>query len=347
MHEFLAKLPKCEHHIHLEGSLSPELLFQLAAKNNIKLPEDDDAFASVEALYARYARFAGLDDFLHYYYVGFTVLKTQSDFEDLAYAYLSRAHSEGVRHAECFFDPQPHLERGIPLAWLVDGFTAARARANREFGITSYLIPCLLRHLPVPDSMAVFRQMEGAGYFDGGERLMGLGLCSTEMDKHPSAWKEIFELAAEKGIPRTSHAGEEGPAGFVISALDDLQAMRIDHGVHAADDEAVMARLQEESIMLSVCPLSNVALKGAKSVADVPIRTFLDKGVQFSINSDDPAYFGGYILENYCAVQKYHNLTHDEWAHIARNAVEGSWCSRSRKDEILQEINKVMEEVEA
>lgn len=347
LHEFLAALPKCEHHMHLEGSLSPELLFQLSERNNIALPSvsEDPAFASVATLYERYSNFTSLDDFLHYYYIGFTVLISESDFEALAYAYFQKASGQGVKHAEVFFDPQVHINRGIAYETVVNGFTKARARAEADFGVTSLLIPCLLRHLPVPDSLSCFETMRDAGHFRDGT-LAGMGLCSTEKDSPPSMWKEVFGLARAEGVRLTAHAGEEGPAAYISEALDELAVSRIDHGVNARDDEAVMARLARDRVMLSVCPLSNVVLRGVTKVSEVPVRTFLDRGVPFSINSDDPAYFGGYILENYCAVQDAFDLSVSEWGTVATNAARGSWCSDARKSEIIGEIEKLVAEWE-
>ncbi|ROW03996.1 hypothetical protein VSDG_00866 [Cytospora chrysosperma] len=345
LHNFLAALPKCEHHMHLEGSLSPELLFQLSERNNIPLPSvsEDPAFASVATLYERYSNFTSLDDFLHYYYIGFTVLIHESDFEALAYAYFEKASGQGVRHAEVFFDPQVHVNRGIAYETVVGGFTKARRRAEADLGLTSLLVPCLLRHLPVPDSLACFETMRAAGHFRDGT-LAGMGLCSTEKDSPPSLWKEVFGLARAEGVRLTAHAGEEGPAAYISEALDELAVTRIDHGVNARDDVAVMERLARDRVMLSVCPLSNVVLRGVTKVSEVPIRTFLDKGVPFSINSDDPAYFGGYILENYCAVQDAFDLSVSEWGTVATNAVQGSWCTESRKSEIIGEIEKLVAE---
>lgn len=353
MHGFLAALPKCEHHMHLEGSLSPELLFELSARNGVPLPSPaaDPAFASVAALYERYARFTSLDDFLHYYYIGFTVLLHEADFEALAFAYFTKAHADGVRHAEVFFDPQVHLARGVPYATLASGFTKARRRAAAELpGFSSLLVPCLLRHLPVPDSLACLETIRAAGHFRDGT-LAGLGLCSTEKGNPPSLWKEAYALARREGegseagrLRLTAHAGEEGPAAYIAEALDELAVTRIDHGVNARLDEALMRRLAEEEVLLTVCPLSNVVLRVVGRVAESPVRTFLDHGVRFSINSDDPAYFGGYILDNYCAVQEAFGLSVEEWRTIARNAVEGSWCGEERKKEILDEVEKVVGE---
>ncbi|KAK3315389.1 adenosine deaminase [Apodospora peruviana] len=345
LHSLLVALPKCEHHMHLEGSLSPELLFRLAAKNSISLPQSDPAFESVESLYARYAAFTSLDDFLGYYYIGFSVLLTQSDFEELSYTYLSRAASSNVRHTEVFFDPQAHLSRGVAVSTIIGGFQAASQRAETELGISSLLIPCLLRHLPVENSAACFGEMLSANLFSSqgsGGVLAGLGLCSTEIAKPPSVWKDIFALAEANGIRRTSHAGEEGPAEYVAKALDDLHAMRIDHGVHAADDEGLLEKLAVQKIMLTVCPVSNVRLRGVDDIKEVPIRRFLEKGVRFSLNSDDPAYFGAYIQEVYCQTEDAFGLSVDEWGMIARNAVEGSWCDDTRKGEILRDIGGVL-----
>lgn len=331
--------------MHLEGSLSPELLFELSDRNNIPLPSpsEDAAFTSVATLYERYAGFKSLDDFLHYYYIGFTVLIHEADFESLAYAYFTKAAGQGLRHAEVFFDPQVHIDRGIAYQTVVAGFTKARKRAEAELGVTSLLIPCLLRHLPVPNSLSCFEIMRDAGHFKDGT-LAGMGLCSSEKDNPPSMWKEVFALAKAEGVRLTAHAGEEGPAAYITEALDELSVTRIDHGVNARNDDAVMERLAGTETMLSVCPLSNVVLRGVTQVSEVPIRTFLDKGVRFSVNSDDPAYFGGYILDNYCAVQEAFNLSVDEWTRIAKHSIQGCWCSDERKTELLGEVEKVVAE---
>lgn len=363
LHGFLAALPKCEHHVHLEGTLSPDLLFALAAKNNIALPPPspeaaattspvntqdppDPAFTSPATLQSRYETFSSLGDFLHYYYIGFRVLLTASDFEDLTYTYLARAATTAnLRHAEVFFDPQGHTPRGVPLAHVISGFHAAAARAKSDFGISALLIPCLLRHLPVEDSAACLEEMLSGGWFASGQ-LAGLGLCSTELGKPPGLWKEIFMRAKAHGIRRTAHAGEEGPAGYITSAIAELGAERIDHGVRAQEDEEVMDHLREAGVMLTVCPISNVKLKGVQDIKEVPVRRFLEKGVRFSLNSDDPAYFRGYVMENYCAVQEAFGLSVEEWGVIARNAVEGSWCGEEKKGEVMAEVEAVVREWE-
>ncbi|KAM7206364.1 adenine deaminase [Rhypophila sp. PSN 637] len=354
LHPFLLSLPKTEHHMHLEGSLSPELLFRLSAKNNIPLPspETDPAFSSVESLYERYSNFTSLDDFLHYYYIGFTVLVHESDFEELAYAYLSAQSKEAnLRHAEVFFDPQVHLSRGITIDTVVKGWESALARVQKEeeegglVDITAELIPCFLRHLDVEDSERCLSLLVDGGFLLAEEkpsRLAGIGLCSTELDKPPSTWAPIFSIANKNGIRTTAHAGEEGPAEYVTAALDDLHVKRIDHGVHAADDEELMERLAREQVLVTVCPVSNVRLKVKQKLQDVPLRTFLEKGVRFSLNSDDPAYFGGYLQGVYCAVQEVFGFSVHEWDVIARNGVEGSWCSEERKTRLMREIESVV-----
>ncbi|KAI1340091.1 adenosine deaminase [Xylariaceae sp. FL0016] len=344
MHGFLAALPKCEHHMHVEGSLEPELLFELAAQNGITLPvAEDAAFASVASLHARYDNFKNLDDFLGYYYIAMSVLLTEADFEALAYAYFARASSQGVRHAEVFFDPQAHTSRGVAFATMVAGFRRAQRRAAADFGMTAELIMCLLKHLPLPDAMATFAQARDAGYFADGT-FAAVGMDSSEAPFPPPMWKDLYDAAKAAGIRRTIHAGEEGPASCVSQALDVLHAQRIDHGIRVFldNDEALIARLAEEQTLLTMCPLSNIKLQCISSISEFPLRKVLDAGIRFSINSDDPAYFGGYILENYCALQDEFNLTVEEWERIARGAVMGSWCSEERKTEILSEITEVV-----
>jgi adenosine deaminase len=340
LHNFLQELPKCEHHMHLEGALTPAVLFTLAKRNNISLPTDDEAFASPEALLARYDRFTSLDDFLHYYYIGMSVLVEASDFEDLAMDYFRHANVDGLAHAEVFFDPQAHLSRGISYSTVLTGFTAARQRAQKEFGITSELICCFLRHLPVPECVETFKNADVQASFKNGA-VTGIGLDSSEKPFPPELFEEIYAGAKELGIRRTAHAGEEGPPTFIANALDVLKVERIDHGIRLAEDEELLQKVAKDGTMLSVCPLSNVLLRCVKEVKEVPIRKFLDMGVKFSINSDDPAYFGGYVLDNYCAVQEAFDLSIAEWSGICRAGIEGSWCSQARKDELLARLADV------
>ncbi|KAF1985209.1 adenosine deaminase [Aulographum hederae CBS 113979] len=343
LHPLLHRLPKTEHHIHVEGALTPSLLFTLASRNNITLPptDQDASFASQDALLARYQRFTSLDDFLHYYYVGMSVLIHAADYEALAWDYFTRAHADGVRHAEVFFDPQAHLSRGVAYATVLAGLTRAKERAKSEFGISVEFVCCFLRHLPVPDSVATFGLPEVRASFEDG-RVIGIGLDSTEKDMPPSKWEEIYKAAGPLGVRRTAHAGEEGPAGYIAEAIDTLGCERIDHGLRLVEDPDLMKRVAEKGIMLTLCPISNVFLKCVKNMKEVPIRKLLDAGVKFSINSDDPAYFGGYILDNYCAVQDAFDLSVEEWQRICRTGIEGSWCGQARKNELLEELEKVV-----
>ncbi|QIW96416.1 hypothetical protein AMS68_001934 [Peltaster fructicola] len=335
MRSFLAKLPKCEHHIHLEGALTPELLFKLAALNKIALPEDDAAYASPETLAQRYLEFSSLDDFLHYYYIGMNVLRHESDFEQLARSYFDHAAADGVVHAEVFFDPQAHLSRGISFNAVLNGFTAARRYAELQYGMSTELICCFLKHLPIPETMQMYAHDELQASLKAGT-VSGIGLDSSELGFPPTLFQDVYSAAKAAGFKRTAHAGEEGPASNIKDSLDLLHVTRIDHGVRLADDPALMKRVAEQNTLLTVCPQSNVWLRVVKAVSELPIRTFLNNGVSFSINSDDPAYFGNhFILSNYHAVQDAFDLTIDEWMSICRAGVKGSWCSAERKTQLL------------
>lgn len=340
LHPLLAALPKCEHHLHIEGTLSPTLLFTLAAKNSIPLPSAP-AYASPADLVAAYDGFTSLDSFLSYYYAGMSVLIHASDFERLAFEYFIKAHSDGVVHAEISFDPQAHTTRGVPYSTVVSGFTAACRRAEKELGISAVLILCLVRHLPVVDSERMFSEALSNNDFANGT-LGGLGLDSTEIGHPPELYKEVYTSAKRARIRRTAHAGEEGPVEYIASAVHNLDVSRIDHGIRLVDSDSLVAEVVEKKILVTLCPLSNVRLKCVRDISEVPVRQFLDKGVMFSINSDDPAYFGGYVLENYCAVQEAFGLSVAEWTRIARASVEGSWCGQERKEEILRKIDAVL-----
>ena len=339
LHPFLAALPKCEHHIHLEGSLSPSLLFTLAERNSISLPREDEAFTSIASLLERYVRFTSLDDFLHYYFIGMSCLVHENDFEQLAWEYFVKAKADGVVHAEVFFDPEAHTARGIEYKTIVNGFTSACHRAERELAISTKLILCLLRHLPPSASEMMYAQAEADL---GNGILAGLGLSSSEKGNPPAKWKTIYASAKRKGIKRTAHAGEEGPVEYIRSALRDLDVERIDHGIRLAEDKELMHEVAERQLLVTVCPLSNVRLKCVNEVKDLPIRTFLENDVRFSINSDDPAYFGGYILDNFCAVQEAFDLTITEWDRVVRASIQGSWCDDVRKGTMLDSLENVI-----
>ncbi|KAF4633444.1 hypothetical protein G7Y89_g4677 [Cudoniella acicularis] len=338
-HQFLQDLPKCEHHLHIEGSLSPALLFRLAKANNVPLPDPafDPSFASLEALEARYEHFTSLNDFLHYYFIGMSVLITESDFESLAYEYFTRAHQDGVHHAEIFFDPQAHTHRKIPYSTVVNGLVAAQKRAEKDFGLTSKLILCFLRHLSETDADVTYQEAVSLGHFSNGI-VAGIGLDSSEVGFPPEIFREVYASAAEAGIRRTAHAGEEGDTTYISKALDICKTQRIDHGIRLVEDEKLLQRVAREKILVTMCPLSNVRLRCVTKVAELPVRRFLDEGVRFSINSDDPAYFGGYILDNYCAVQEAFGLSLKDWRFIAEAAIEGSWCDEVRKHVLLQKV---------
>lgn len=336
LHAFLHALPKCEHHLHLEGCLSPSLLFTLSAKNNIPIPSDP-TYASIETLTERYNNFSDLNDFLAYYYRALGAVISVDDFEMLGWEYFTTAARDGVKHAEVFFDPQSHTSRAVSLETVVSGFDRARKRAEKELGITSKLIMCFLRHLPVQEARVTMDEAVKGGYFEGGEErvIEALGLDSSEVGFRPELFREMYVEAEKKGVRRTAHAGEEGDPTYISGALDGLHVERIDHGIRLIEDAELMGRVVKEGIMLTVCPLSNVCLQVVQHVGQLPIRKFLEAGVKFSLNSDDPAYFGGYILNNYCAVQDAFDLSVEEWRTIAENSIQGSWCDKARKDELL------------
>ena len=284
VHQCLHELPKCEHHLHIEGSLSPSLLFRLAKINEINLPDStvDPSFASVDALEARYECFTSLNDFLHYYFIGMSALITSSDFELLAYEYFTRANSDGVHHAEIFFDPQAHTSRGITYETVVAGLGAAQIRAEKDFGLTSKLILCFLRHLPASDAHTTYKEAEALGHFSNGT-IAGIGLDSSEVGFPPEIFREVYDNAHKSGIRRTAHAGEEGDHTYVSRALDFCKTERIDHGIRLVDDEALVKRVVENKTLVTVCPLSNVRLRCVTKVAELPIRKFLDEGGKLNV----------------------------------------------------------------
>lgn len=339
--EFLQKLPKCEHHVHLEGTLMPEHLFQLAKKNNVELPTNMGGYESPEMLLERYNRFTDLQDFLDYYYVGMSVLKTEEDFEELAWKYFLKAKNDGVVHAEVFYDPQAHLERGHSVHKVTQGFNKACMRAEKELGISTRLIMCFLRHLPPADAVKVFNDSQ---HFFAQDLVHGIGLDSAELPFPPELFEDVFLLAKNSGIKRTAHAGEEGDWTYISRAIKFLDVKRIDHGINLVQNKELLAELAEKKTLLTVCPLSNVKLQCVKSVAELPIRELLDSKVHFSINSDDPAYFGGFILDNYYAVQAAFNLSILDWKFIASASINGSWISDESKDKLLADVEKIVSE---
>lgn len=341
MHAFLRALPKCEHHIHLEGCLSPAILFHLAKKNSIALPDPAlrPEYTSVKTLEQRYEKFESLQDFLDCHYLAMSVLMDAADFEMLAWTYYENAHADGVHHAEAFFDPQSHTTRGIPLETVVQGYEAAGRRAEAEFGMSTSLILCFLRHLPVESANETLQAAASSGVFSKDSSVIAVGLDSSEVPFPPHLFQDPYKQAKNLGIHRTAHAGEEGDPSYIRQALDLLDCERIDHGLRLAEDADLMREVASRKILCTLCPLSNVYLRCVDKIADLPIRRFLDAGVPFSLNSDDPAYFGGYILNNYCAVQEAFNLSVEEWRSIARASIEGSWISQERRSTLFQLVD--------
>ncbi|EJS42008.1 aah1p [Saccharomyces arboricola H-6] len=338
--EFLQELPKCEHHLHLEGTLEPDLLFPLVKRNNITLP--DDFPKSVEELNEKYKQFRDLQDFLDYYYTGTNVLIKEQDFFDLAWAYFQKAHKQGLVHAEVFYDPQSHTSRGISIETVTKGFQRACDKALIEFKITSKLIMCLLRHIEPEECL---KTIEEATPFIKDGTISALGLDSAEKPFPPNLFVECYQKASSlnENLRLTAHAGEEGTAQYVSDALDLLQVTRIDHGINSQYDDELLDRLARDQILLTICPLSNVKLQVVQSVSELPLQKFLDRNVPFSLNSDDPAYFGGYILENYVQVSKdFPHWDHKTWGRIAKNAINGSWCENKRKNDLLNKVDQIV-----
>ena len=340
MVDFLTELPKCEHHCHLEGTLSPSLLFKLAKRNSITLPEGFPK--TPEELLSKYENYENLDDFLKYYYIGMNVLITENDFFELAWDYLVRAHSEGVKHLELFFDPQGHLVRSIKISFdtIINGFTRAFVKAKQVLNVSTKLTMCLLRHLPVDDCLQTIELSKQ--YYQQG-LIHGLGLDSSEKPFPPHLFQECYNEISKNfpNVGLTAHAGEEGGPEFVQDALDLLKVTRIDHGVNSIKDLQLIDYLSENQILLTVCPMSNLKLQVVKDLKQLPLNEFLKYNVPFSINSDDPAYFNSYILDNYIQVQKSFNWTIAIWCKIAVNSINGSWISDDEKNELLGQVDKV------
>lgn len=329
MIEFIRGLPKAELHVHIEGTLEPETMFELAARNSIELP-----YSSADEVRAAY-EFDDLQSFLDIYYEGAAVLRTAQDFDDLMWAYLRRAHADGVRHAEMFFDPQTHTERGIGFDVFMPGFAAARARALEQLGVSTHLIMCFVRHLPPSSALETWHQ---AGPFL--DQIRAVGLDSSEVGNPPGDFAEVYRLARAAGLEAVAHAGEEGPPDYVREALDELRVSRIDHGVRSIEDPDLMARIAEEKVPLTMCPLSNVKLRVFDTLADHTLPRFLEEGVIVTINSDDPAYFGGYVGENYVATARALDLSREQLVQLAKNSFAASFISNEEQERLLGEIDR-------
>lgn len=325
--ELARAIPKAELHIHIEGSLEPELIFQLAQRNGVPL-----AYPSVEALRAAYA-FTDLQSFLDIYYAGASVLLQPQDFHDMAWAYFLRAKADNVIHAELFFDPQTHTARGVPMATVIEGLSGACKKAESELGISSALILCFLRHLSEEDAFAT---LEAALPYR--EHFIGVGLDSSEVGHPPEKFERVFARCRELGLKLVAHAGEEGPPEYMWQAIDLLKVQRIDHGVAALQDPLLMAELAHTRMPLTVCPLSNLKLCVVDDLRDHPLKKMLDAGLCATVNSDDPAYFGGYMNANFEQTVQALDLGREDVVQLARNSVEASFVSEQKKREMFDRI---------
>jgi len=325
--EFLKSLPKAELHMHLEGSLEPELMFELAERNRIKLP-----FKSVEEVNEAY-NFKDLQSFLDIYYKGANVLQTSQDFYDLTTAYLMRCAEDGIDHVEPFFDPQTHLARGIGLEVQLEGIGSALRDAGSRWNISSGLILCILRHLPADEAMKAY---DLARPYIG--EFIGLGLDSSEMNNPPRKFNKLFEAARAEGLKLVAHAGEEGPPTYVWEALQTLKVQRIDHGIRALEDAKLVEYLIDQQTPLTICPNSNIRLRMYKNMIDHPVLQMLDQGFNVSINSDDPAYFGGYLIDNFMAVDKVQGMSRKQGVLLARNSISSSFADPQRKAQLLARL---------
>ena len=328
LRNYVRALPKAELHLHIEGSLEPEMVFALAQKHGVKLP-----YATVDALRAAYD-FSDLQSFLDLYYAGANVLRDEDDFHAMTAAYLRRAHADGVVHAEIFFDPQTHTDRGIDIGVVFRGITRALQDAEREFGMSSRLILCFLRHL---SEEAAIKTLDAALPYK--EHFVAVGLDSSEKGHPPSKFARVFERARAAGLLTVAHAGEEGPPAYIREALELLKVSRIDHGVRCSEDPTLVAELAASRMPLTVCPLSNVRLKVYNDMRQHNIGQLLKQGLCVTVNSDDPAYFGGYVLDNYVAIAEALDLSKAQLAQLARNSFEASFLDAASKQKWLLRID--------
>ena len=330
MTDLITRLPKTELHVHIEGTLEPEMMFQLATRNGLILPFED-----VDQVHAAY-RFTDLQSFLDIYYQAGEVLRTPDDFYDLMSAYLDRAAADGVRHAEIFFDPQSHTGRGVGFEVFMRGFHDAISDGRRRLGINADLILCFLRHLSGEEALATIEEAEP--FLEG---VIGVGIDSSERGRPPELFEAAFARARELGLRAVAHAGEEGPPAYVAGAIDVLGAERIDHGVRSLEDPNLVARLRREAIPLTVCPLSNVALRVVDELSEHPLPAMIEGGLVVSVHSDDPAYFGGYVGDNYRGVQQSLGFDDSTITMLARNSIVASFLDAPRKEVLLQELEAV------
>lgn len=332
MQDFLLNLPKVELHLHIEGSLEPELMFDLAKRNKIQLPYQ----SATEARNAY--QFKDLHGFLNLYYQGMSVLHTEQDFYDMAMDYFKRARSEGVFHIDMHFDPQAHLNRGVPFEVIMQGLLQARTDAEKNLDLTTSMIMAFLRDLSEENALSVLEQAEQKGYL---EHIQAIGLDSAEVGNPPSKFVNLFNKAKSLGITRAAHAGEEGPPSYIREALDLLDVSRIDHGIRCVEDLELVQYLAEKQIMLTVCPLSNVCLKAVDKLENHPIHKMIETGLNVTINSDDPAYFGGGLLDTYSACVKAFNWDKEICKRITANAINSAFMSKERRQELTAKLNQL------
>jgi adenosine deaminase len=327
---FIQEIPKAELHIHIEGTLEPEMMFEVAERNGVSLQ-----YISVEEVRRAY-NFSDLQSFLDVYYEATQVLLHEQDFYDLTRAYLKKAVAQNVRHAEIFFDPQAHTDRGVPFETVITGIHRALIDGEQELGISSKLIMCFLRHLSTEEAMETlllslpFR-----------EWIVGVGLDSSEVGNPPADFKAVFDRAREHGLLTVAHAGEEGPPEYIWQALDELKVYRIDHGIRCTEDPGLVERLREEQTPLTVCPLSNVKLRVFDSIGEHNLKRMLDLGLRVTVNSDDPAYFGGYIAENFHAVQEGLHLSRNDIYQLVKNSFQASFLEAWKKQQLLDELDNL------
>ncbi len=331
MIEFIKRLPKAELHLHIEGSLEPELMFRLAKKNNVTIP-----YSSVEEVRAAYD-FNNLQSFLDIYYAGAKVLITQDDFYDLTWEYVLKCVENNIVHTEIFFDPQTHTERGIEFATVINGIKQALADAEKQYGITSAIIMCFLRHLSQEEAFATFEQA-----LEFKDDIIGVGLDSAELDNPPSKFTEVFKAAKNKGFKLVAHAGEEADYSYIYEALDLLDIERIDHGVQSINSPELMQRLKDEQIPLTVCPNSNIELKVFNSYDEHNIKELLDYGLNVSVNSDDPAYFKGYMNQNFINLYENIDLSEADMIKLVKNSFRSAFISDELKATYLAQVDAVI-----
>ena len=331
LEKFIKNLPKAELHIHIEGSMEPELMFKLAERNQIKLP-----YLSIEDTKKAY-NFNDLQSFLDIYYAGAGVLIHTQDFYDLTWAYLERIHKDNVQHVEIFFDPQLHTDRGIPIKNVISGINEALEDAKKKYGITSYLILCFLRHLSEESALKTLQEA-----LPFRECIEGVGLDSSELGFPPKIFERVFAKAAKEGFRKVAHAGEEGPPEYIWQAIEVLGVSRIDHGIRCSEDKTLVNYIAKEQIPLTICPLSNVKLKAFEKMEHHNLKELMNSGICITINSDDPAYFRGYMNENYLAAQKGLDLSQEDLIEIAKNGFRASFLPRDSIEKHLKKFEKLI-----